>query len=396
MVKLFSITGKSISGEWGKEDDTGTGVPILRTTNFTNDGKIDFSNVVTRKLSKSNIKNKYLKPGDIIIEKSGGSDNQPVGRVVYFNDKPETYLFNNFTGLLRVKDTAKWNPQYVFWSLFANYRQGRTILYQNRTTGLHNLRTDAYIKDTNIYARNLCDQKKISDSLNKSKLIIEKQQKKLNKLDELVKARFVEMFGNYPNNEKSWPVGKIKDLVLDVRYGTSKKATDGTSGKYPYLRMNNITYDGNLNLSDLKTIDLPLEDLEKYTVQKGDLLFNRTNSRDLVGKTCVYDLDKTMVLAGFIIRVRLDTTVANPVFVSKFLNTGYSKLLLRTICKNASGQSNINAKEMQNIKIYVPPISLQNEFANFVQQVDKSKVAVQKSLEETQTLFDSLMQKYFG
>ena len=85
----------------------------------------------------------------------------------------------------------------------------------------------------------------------------------MNKLDELVKARFVEMFGNYPNNEKSWPVGKIKDLVLDVRYGTSKKATDGTSGKYPYLRMNNITYDGNLNLSDLKTIDLPLEDLDK-------------------------------------------------------------------------------------------------------------------------------------
>ena len=93
MVKLFSITGKSISGEWGKEDDTGTGVPILRTTNFTNDGKIDFSNVVTRKLSKSNIKNKYLKPGDIIIEKSGGSDNQPVGRVVYFNEKTETKIF---------------------------------------------------------------------------------------------------------------------------------------------------------------------------------------------------------------------------------------------------------------------------------------------------------------
>ena len=243
---------------------------------------------------------------------------------------------------------------------------------------------------------NKIDQITIVKQLDVINKIIENKNEQLNKLDELIKARFVEMFGNYPNNEKSWPVGKIKDLVLDVRYGTSKKATDGTSGKYPYLRMNNITYDGNLNLSDLKTIDLPLEDLEKYTVQKGDLLFNRTNSRDLVGKTCVYDLDKTMVLAGFIIRVRLDTTVANPVFVSKFLNTGYSKLLLRTICKNASGQSNINAKEMQNIKIYVPPISLQNEFANFVQQVDKSKVAVQKSLEETQTLFDSLMQKYFG
>ena len=395
MVKLISITGKTISGEWGREDDTGTGVPILRTTNFTNDGKINFSNVVTRKLSKSNIKNKYLKPGDIIIEKSGGSDNQPVGRVVYFNGKPETYLFNNFTGLLRVKDTAQWYPQYVFWSLFANYKQGKTLLYQNRTTGLHNLRTDAYVKDTDIYARSLYEQKKISDLLNESKLVIEKQQHKLDKLDELIKARFVEMFGNYPTNEKGWKIGIIKDLVTNVRYGTSKKAAENNNGKYPYIRMNNITYDGKLDLHDLKSIDISDKDIEKYAVKKGDMLFNRTNSRDLVGKTCVYDQKKIMVVAGFIIRVRFNE-LANPLFVSEFLNTDYSKKLLRTICKNASGQSNINAKEMQNIKIYIPPISLQNEFANFVQQVDKSKVAVQKSLEETQTLFDSLMQKYFG
>ena len=283
------------------------------------------------------------------------------------------------------------NPDYIYYLLHAldwNKRANKAV--KGRTVN------KKIISQTQVNIPDYQTQLRIVKIMDSTRKRVKIQKDILSKLDTLIKARFVEMFGNYPNNEKSWPVGKIKDLVLDVRYGTSKKATDGTSGKYPYLRMNNITYDGNLNLSDLKTIDLPLEDLEKYTVQKGDLLFNRTNSRDLVGKTCVYDLDKTMVLAGFIIRVRLDTTVANPVFVSKFLNTGYSKLLLRTICKNASGQSNINAKEMQNIKIYVPPISLQNEFANFVQQVDKSKVAVQKSLEETQTLFDSLMQKYFS
>lgn len=203
------------------------------------------------------------------------------------------------------------------------------------------------------------------------KMISNKQQQLL-KLDELIKARFVEMFGEFPYNEKGWDIGTIRDLVSDVRYGTSKKASENNDGKYPYLRMNNITYDGKLDLRDLKSIDLSEKDLEKYSVKKDDILFNRTNSKELVGKTCVYNIPETMILAGFIIRVRLNE-LANPLFVSAFLNTDYSKQLFKTICKNASGQSNINATELQKIKIYIPPISLQNEFADFVRQVDKSK-----------------------
>ena len=84
MTKLFDITGKTISGEWGSNDDDKTGIPVIRTTNFTNEGNIDYSNVVTRKIKKNNIEKMFLKYGDIIIEKSGGSDNQPVGRVVVF------------------------------------------------------------------------------------------------------------------------------------------------------------------------------------------------------------------------------------------------------------------------------------------------------------------------
>ena len=151
-------------------------------------------------------------------------------------------------------------------------------------------------------------------------------------------------------------------------------------------------------MTGVQTCALPIfseKDLEKYSVKKDDILFNRTNSKELVGKTCVYNIPETMILAGFIIRVRLNE-LANPLFVSAFLNTDYSKQLFKTICKNASGQSNINATELQKIKIYIPPISLQNEFADFVRQVDKSKVAVQKSLDETQKLFSSLMQEYFG
>ena len=248
--------------------------------------------------------------------------------------------------------------------------------------------TDAMIELPDITA-----QKYIVRLLSKSKNIIAHRQQQLQKLDELVKARFVEMFGAYPLNPMGWKKGTIRDVVADVRYGSSRPAVDG--GKYPYLRMNNITYGGELDLSDVKRIDVPGNELEKCTVRRGDVLFNRTNSKELVGKTCVYDRDEMMVLAGFVIRVRVNDLVL-PEFLSAFLNTEFSKRTLLGMCKAAIGQANINAQEMQSIGIYIPPIERQQEFVQFKNQTDKSKTAVQKALDETQLLFDRLMQDYFG
>ena len=201
------------------------------------------------------------------------------------------------------------------------------------------------------------------------------------------------MFGIFPNNPYGWKTGTIRDVVSDVRYGSSRPAVDG--GRYPYLRMNNITYNGELDLTDTKRIDVPDNELEKCSVRRGDVLFNRTNSKELVGKTCVYDRDEQMVLAGFVIRVRLNELML-PEFLSAFLNTDFSKKMLLGMCKAAIGQANINAQEMQGIGIYIPPISVQQEFVRFKKQIDKSKDAIKKSLAETQMLFDSLMQQYFG
>ena len=236
-------------------------------------------------------------------------------------------------------------------------------------------------------------QAEIIEILGKAESIILKRRKELAELDNLIKARFVEMFGIYPANQMGWETGKIRDTVADVRYGSSRPAVDG--GKYPYLRMNNITYGGELDISDVKRIDVPENELDKCTVRRGDVLFNRTNSKELVGKTCVYDRDEMMVLAGFVIRVRVNDRVL-PEFLSAFLNTDFSKKTLSEMCKAAIGQANINAQEMQNIGLYLPPLELQRQFVQFKKQIDKSKVVVQKALDEAQTLFDSLMQQYFG
>ena len=198
MAKLIEITGKALAGEWGTNDETGAGIPVLRTTNFTNEGVVDYSDVVTRTITKKNIDEKYLRAGDIIIEKSGGSDKYPVGRVIYFDGPSNTYLFNNFTGLLRVKDQEKWFPKYVFFSLYGNYRRGGTRPYENKTTGLHNLKTDDYVSQYEVVEADYSRQKEICTHLDKLYSIIKMREEELVKLDELIKARFVAQF-SYSN-----------------------------------------------------------------------------------------------------------------------------------------------------------------------------------------------------
>lgn len=104
-------------------------------------------------------------------------------------------------------------------------------------------------------------QKRIVHNLKKIDKLISLRKQQLAKLDELVKARFVEMFGTFPANPFRWSIGKIQDVVSDVRYGSSRPAVEG--GKYPYLRMNNITYSGELDLRDTKRIDIPDSELEQ-------------------------------------------------------------------------------------------------------------------------------------
>ena len=156
----------------------------------------------------------------------------------------------------------------------------------------------------------------------------------------------------------------------------------------------NMTIDGYLDLSDLKYIDIAASDYEKYVVRKGDVLFNRTNSRELVGKTALFNFDEEMIIAGYIIRIRLKTT-ANPFYVVRYMNLPEQKKYLRELCRGAIGQANINSKELQAIPIPLPPLALQQQFAEKIQAIEAQKELVKQSIAETQQLLDSRMDYYF-
>ena len=324
-----------------------------------------------------------IKPNDLLITIVG-----TIGRVAIVPNSLTEFCVQRSVAVLKPK------PEIVYNRFLMHYLQSMRPYLEQECRGV--AQKGIYLKqlsNLSIILPPLDEQRKIAAVLDKVSDLIAKRRQQLDKLDEMVKSRFIEMFGVYPANPMGWEIGTIRDIVTEVRYGSSRPAVDG--GKYPYLRMNNITYGGELDLSDTKRIDIPDNELDKCTVRRGDVLFNRTNSKELVGKTCVYDRDEMMVLAGFVIRIRVKDCIL-PEFLSAFLNTDFSKQMLLGMCKTAIGQANINAQELQNIGLYLPPVELQRRFIQFKKETDKSKLAIQKSLEKLEILKKALMQKYFG
>ena len=146
--------------------------------------------------------------------------------------------------------------------------------------------------------------------------------------------------------------------LADTQYGTSSKASEETRGK-PVLRMNNITYEGRFDTTDLKWVELSDGESEKLTLRRGDLLFNRTNSRALVGKTGVWQGPDGYTFAGYLVRVRLRQDRVLPRWVSAFMNSPRGKTALFHMAKPSINMANISASDLLRLRVPVPPIEHQ-------------------------------------
>lgn len=188
---LSEIFDKPISGEWGKELEEGEqGVPVIRTTNFTNIGRLNLKDLVFRNIDIDKYSNKRLNKGDLIIEKSGGSPTQPVGRVVIFDeDNDKTYFFNNFTSVLRPKEML--NSHYALYLMKDLYNKRKVLKYQNKTTGIINLKLNDYISNTKIELPSIDIQERIAEVLDLNQSLIDKKKEQIEKLDLLVKSKFI-------------------------------------------------------------------------------------------------------------------------------------------------------------------------------------------------------------
>ena len=357
-----------------KQGDVDGGFPITRIETTANDkfnrDRMGYAGITDISKYESYV----LEDGDLLM--SHINSVQYLGRtVLYVKQTDETIIHG--MNLLRLKARRDViNPAYARYCFYGSpfRRQVRKITKKSVNQASFAVKD---LKQIKIDVPSLSEQEQIVEVLDKLQKIIEIRSNELSTLDNLIKARFVELFGDPINNPKGWEVVTIGDIVTEVKYGTSKPAVEG--GKYPYLRMNNLTSDGHLDLNDLKYIDISEDEIEKCVVRKGDVLFNRTNSIELVGKTAVFDLPDDMVIAGYIIRVRLNERML-PEVLSQYMNLAALKDILRSMAKGAVNQANINAQELQSIKVYIPDMGLQKKFIEMKEQVDKSKVVVSNTL----------------
>jgi type I restriction enzyme S subunit len=284
MIPLIDLVNKPISGEWG--DGEGK-IKVLRTTNFTNEGRLELKSVVERNIDENKVEKKKLLKGDIIIEKSGGSPSQPVGRVVYFEEEG-LYLCNNFTSCLRPK-AKKVFPKYLHYILFSAHKGGITQAFQNKTTGIINLKLNNYLEDLKIPLPPLPTQKKIAAILDAADAHRQKTKQLLAKYDELAQSIFLEMFGDPVTNPKGWEVTTLKGASERINVGFVGTCDPFYTNEFegvPMIRTGNLG-DGQLRFEKLKYVTKEFHQKQsKSQLKKGDILIARHGDN---GKGVVYD-----------------------------------------------------------------------------------------------------------
>ncbi len=253
--------------------------------------------------------------------------------------------------------------------------------------------TQAAMRQMQIPKRPIGEQKYIVELLSKVVAIKEQRQKELESLDDLIKARFVELFGDFLKGDRK-PLSEVATITGGLTKNTSRNTFET---KMPYLRVANVFYN-RLDLREILEIGVKEEEIEKTLLKAGDLLFVEGNgSIEQIGRVAIWDgsIDP-MLHQNHLIKARFNNEIITPEYALFYfmLQDGRQQIISKSV--STSGLNTLSVNKVSGLLLPIPPIALQKQFGEFIKRADKSKAAVQKSLDETQMLFDSLMQKYFG
>lgn len=240
----------------------------------------------------------------------------------------------------------------------------------------------------------LSEQHRIVELLNQADALRRLRRQADAKAARILPSLFLRLFGDPASNPMGWAMKAVGDVLASADYGSSTRASEDGRG-LPLIRMGNVSYGGNLLLDNLKFVELSDAEAQKYRLEPGDILFNRTNSLDLVGKTGIWGGEMNAVVASYFIRIRVDRDKIDPVFLWAYMNCSYMKRALRATARGAIGQANINANELRAFPLYLPPPEKQLEFVRKVRVINESlPTTTEKS--DLDYLFDALQRRAFS
>ena len=387
---IEQIRGVSYKPSDLKDTLNDNSVILLRANNIQ-DGKIVLDDVLYVSKSKVNA-SQYLRRGDILVCTSSGSK-ELVGKAASV-DEDLPAVFGAFCKVVRPKiECCKYVGHFFQSPYYRNY-----ISAASAGANINNLRNE-HIADLHIPLPPLDKQRKIAAVLDKVSSQIVKRKQQLDKLDELVKSRFIEMFGDLADPACDWPQSKLTEVCADPDdikcgpFGTQLNKAEYRHEGVALWEIPQINAQFRVEPTHYLDFDKAAE-LDAYSIIPGDIAMSRKGN---VGQCAVFPCDYMPgIIHSDVLRIRVDSGKMVPIFMMYQLH--YSGTVKRQIEQVSSGaiMAGINVTKLKSIMVHLPPLELQEQFADFVTQIDKSKLAIQKSLEKLEILKKALMQKYFG
>lgn len=376
MLKDVCAINMGQSPDSSSYNDTGDGAPFFQ-------GNADFGEryPITRKWCSE--PTKMAAPDDILI-----SVRAPIGAMNYAR---ESCCIGRGLAAL-TPDKSKVSSEFIFWLL-----KGKNEELNSKGTGsTFKAIGRKVLEETLVPDISLEKQTEYSAILEKVYAVIQARKAELEKLDDLVKARFVEMFGDLKLNPNSYPICQLSEHIEFLTSGSrgwAQYCVD--NGSEWFITIKNVK-DCRISIDNMQPINAPDNAEAKRTkVHEGDLLISITADLGRTGVVTKEIADHGAYINQHLTCIRLNKEILNPLYVAFFMESPAGKEQFES--KNQSAvKAGLNFNSINSLRLLVPPMDEQSAFVEFVHQVDKSKVVVQKALDEAQLLFDSLMQKYFG
>jgi len=338
---------------------------------------------------KKDISKALLKNGDIVFARTGAT----TGKSFVIQNCPKDAVFASY--LIRVRLNTQIDPIFIhyyfqtphYWSQITTNSVGSTTVGVNSTK----------LKDLQIPLPPLPIQKNIVQVLDKAQQLIDLREKQIQLFDELVQSIFYEMFGDPVTNPKGWAILCFGDHLNAIDSGWSPKCltNPAPSNSWGVLKLSAVT-GGIYKSYENKELPINIKPKEKIEVKKGDLLFTRKNTAELVGSCAyIFDTPSKLMIPDLIFRFNLKSSLES-LYIWGLFNSKTFKSNITTLAGgSAASMINISKSKLEKLEIPVPPIKLQNEFAEKVQKIEAQKVLMQQSLVEMKNNYNSLMQRAF-
>ncbi len=384
----------------GGYNQDGLGIPQLRPFNITSQGSIDFS--LIKYVEPPPKESQYwVNPADVIFNNTNSEE--LVGKTAYFSLNGKFVLSNHMT-IMRVLDQ---NSLDSYWLAHVMYYFWHTGLFKaicRRHVNQASISL-AHINGITIPLPPLPEQRAIAQVLSTVRQSIEATKQVIAAARELKRSlmKYLFTYGPVPIDQadqvvlketsigpvpEEWEVDILGNFIRQTQYGSNLRAEK--NGMYPILRMNNLK-DGIIDKFDLKYVDLDRQTFQNFQLEEGDLLFNRTNSYELVGKTSIFELKGEFIFASYIVKIQTDDEVLKPKYLNFYMNWEKTQERLKSLATRGVSQSNISATKLRSFTIKVPSIKEQIRISEMLDHIEQKIDYEVQRVSALESLFNSLL-----